>query len=51
MTACPGSSSVTDTGEFSLVRGDWPFRLQRAVGLIPADGLGVGRRVPSRCLS
>src|SRR5262245_24673303 len=31
--------------EFSLVRGDWPFRLQRAVGLIPAGGgLAVGRR-------
>jgi hypothetical protein len=45
MTTCPGRSSVTDTGEFSLVRGDWPFRIQRAVGLIPADGgLGVGRR-------
>ncbi len=37
---------MTDAGEFSLVRGDWSFRIQRAVGLIPADGgLGVGRRV------
>jgi hypothetical protein len=35
---------VTD-GDFSLVRGDWPFRMQRAVGLIPADGLGIGRRI------
>ncbi|MGH8698453.1 MAG: hypothetical protein ACREVS_18355, partial [Burkholderiales bacterium] len=30
--------------EFSLVRGDLPFRLQRRIGLIPAQGLGVGRR-------
>jgi hypothetical protein len=29
---------------FSLVRGDLPFRIQRALGLIPARGLGVGRR-------
>jgi hypothetical protein len=28
----------------SLVRGDALFRLQRAIGLIPADGLGVVRR-------
>lgn len=28
----------------SLVRGDFAFRLQRAVGLVPAGGLGVGRR-------
>jgi len=28
----------------SLVRGDLGFRLQRAIGLIPRDGLGVGRR-------
>jgi len=30
--------------DFSLVRGDLPFRLQRRIGLIPAEGLGVGRR-------
>ena len=30
---------------FSLVRGDLLFRLQRAIGLIPADGLGIGRRI------
>ncbi len=30
--------------EFSLVGGDLPFRLQRRIGLIPAEGLGVGRR-------
>lgn len=28
----------------SLVRGDALLRLQRAVGLVPAEGLGVGRR-------
>jgi hypothetical protein len=33
------------TEKFSLVRGDRFFRIQRAIGLIPADGgLGVGRR-------
>jgi hypothetical protein len=31
--------------EFSLVRGGALYRFQRAVGLIPPDGLGVGRRV------
>jgi hypothetical protein len=31
--------------EFSLVRGDTFFRVQRALGLIPARGLGVARRV------
>ena len=36
---------ATETeAEFSLVRGDRLFRLQRAVGLIPPDGLGIGRR-------
>src|SRR5262249_3638916 len=30
--------------EFSLVRGDALFRVQRALGLIPANGLGVVRR-------
>ncbi len=32
------------TVDFSLVRGDLLFRLQRSVGLIPADGLGLARR-------
>ena len=32
------------TVDFSLVRGDLLFRLQRSVGLIPADGLGLMRR-------
>ena len=30
--------------EFSLVRGDFFFRLQRRLGLIPATGLGLARR-------
>jgi hypothetical protein len=30
--------------DFPLCYGDFPFRLQRALGLIPAQGLGVGRR-------
>ena len=29
---------------FALVRGDLPFRLQRRLGLIPSDGLGLIRR-------
>ena len=29
----------------SLVRNDPMYRLQRKVGLIPAEGLGLGRRV------
>jgi hypothetical protein len=29
---------------FALVRGDLPFRLQRRLGLIPPDGLGLVRR-------
>ena len=33
-----------ETLEVSLVRGDILYRLQRKVGLIPADGLGVVRR-------
>jgi hypothetical protein len=31
--------------EFSLVRGDLFFRMQRAIGLIPVEGLGIVRRV------
>lgn len=30
--------------ELALVRGDLLFRLHRRIGLIPAEGLGVGRR-------
>ena len=45
MSRVPAERSQPDVGEFSLVRGDWPFRIQRALGLIPEDGgLGVGRR-------
>jgi hypothetical protein len=40
-----GMLPTTDAAvEFSLVRGDAFFRLQRALGLIPAHGLGVPRR-------
>jgi hypothetical protein len=36
---------VTDSDlELSLIRGDALLRLQRRIGLVPADGLGVGRR-------
>jgi hypothetical protein len=38
------SLTANTTVAFSLVRGDLLFRLQRAVGLIPADGLGLVRR-------
>ncbi len=40
------SQLESDAGDlsFSLVRGDPWFRLQRAVGLIPASGLGIVRR-------
>jgi hypothetical protein len=41
----PGQAAPDGAETFSLVRGDWFFRIQRAIGLIPADGgLGVGRR-------
>jgi hypothetical protein len=40
-----GAHLPDGTEKFSLVRGDRVFRIQRAIGLIPADGgLGVGRR-------
>jgi hypothetical protein len=35
---------VSDELALSLVRGDALLRLQRRIGLVPADGLGVGRR-------
>jgi hypothetical protein len=38
------SVTANTTVAFSLVRGDLLYRLQRAVGLIPADGLGLVRR-------
>ncbi len=37
-------------GAISLVRGDAAFRLMRRIGLIPADGLGVGRRAAALAL-
>jgi hypothetical protein len=41
----PGMTQPQDAAvEFSLIRGDALFRAQRAVGLIPAQGLGVVRR-------
>jgi hypothetical protein len=30
--------------DFDLIRGDLPFRLQRRIGLVPKEGLGVARR-------
>lgn len=36
--------AVEQAPELSLVRGDALFRLQRRLGLIPADGLGLVRR-------
>jgi len=38
------SSNVSDDLAVSLVRGDFLYRIQRRVGLIPADGLGLVRR-------
>jgi hypothetical protein len=40
----PRLGAVDADCEFSLVTGDVAFRLQRAIGLIPFQGLGVGRR-------
>jgi hypothetical protein len=37
-------NDVTDDLAVSLVRGDFLYRIQRRIGLIPADGLGLGRR-------
>lgn len=34
----------TGNSEFIIVRHDWPIRLQRKLGLAPANGLGIGRR-------
>lgn len=36
--------------ELSLVRGDWLFRAQRRIGLIPPDGLGLVQRAVFRSL-
>ncbi len=40
MTAATGHDQLAA----SLIRGDAAFRLQRRLGLIPREGLGVGRR-------
>jgi hypothetical protein len=42
-TAAPAPDG-SEEAALSLVRGDLGFRLQRAIGLIPRTGLGVGRR-------
>lgn len=45
MSSAPSQEVRNGVEPFSLVRGDWLFRIQRALGLIPPDGgLGVGRR-------
>ncbi|HXJ78402.1 MAG TPA: hypothetical protein VMS64_06935 [Candidatus Methylomirabilis sp.] len=47
MPDAPGAGTGTRAEaalEFSPVRGDALYRLQRKIGLIPAHGLGVGRR-------
>jgi hypothetical protein len=36
--------AIDESPEFSLIRDDLPFRLQRRVGLIPEQGLGTVRR-------
>ena len=36
--------SAAEEVDLSLVRGDALLHLQRAIGLVPRDGLGVGRR-------
>jgi hypothetical protein len=41
---------ATAAFQLSLVRNDLFFRVQRAVGLIPATGLGIGRRALSLAL-
>jgi hypothetical protein len=38
------NATAGTTVDFSLVRGDVLYRLQRAIGLIPANGLGLVRR-------
>lgn len=39
-----GTGTSDETLDVSLVRGDFLHRLQRKVGLIPPDGLGITRR-------
>lgn len=41
----PGPTAATPDGDFCLVTGDPLYRAQRVIGLIPARGLGTGRRI------
>ncbi len=44
MPTTPPEADASDPAALSLVRGDASWRLQRALGLIPTNGLGIGRR-------
>ena len=44
MKAHSSSNDSAGQSEFIIVRNDLPIRLQRKLGLAPADGLGVARR-------
>ena len=44
MAITPPEVDPADAAAVSLVRGDAAWRLQRAIGVIPAEGLGIGRR-------
>lgn len=43
-TGSKAPDAVQNLPEVSVVRDDWPFRVQRRVGLIPRQGLGTVRR-------
>lgn len=40
----PDADGGSVAATFSLVRGDWLYRIQRRIGLIPAGGTGILRR-------
>lgn len=44
MASTPPKPDAADEENLSLARGDAAWRLQRALGLIPANGLGIARR-------
>jgi len=44
------TATEVETGELSLIRNDLLMRAQRAIGLVPADGLGVARRAVALAL-
>jgi hypothetical protein len=44
MTSTEPERDAEESEEISLVRGDAAWRFQRALGLIPTDGLGIARR-------